>query len=84
MMKTEKITIKCPDGKPLKGLIWGNNAAWICKCDELCGNRTGDTECIVFCECGCVYEIQRGLNKNNNPNLAKATGVNFLRSREQK
>ena len=74
-MKTEKTTVIFPDKTEGKGLLWGNNAAWICKCGELLGNRTADGEHTVHCECGRDYEIERAPNKNGKLNLGAATGI---------
>lgn len=57
-------------------LLWGNNAAWICtKCSNLLGNRTGDHDFAVTCNCGIRYEILRGQNVNGNLDLGPALGV---------
>jgi len=85
-MLTTRCRIIDSVGKPIpssKALIWGNNAAWICTgCEELLGNRTGDTEHIVPCAtkgCDAKYEIERGANKNGEKHLGRATGVRKLR-----
>lgn len=84
-MKTTKTFIKNRNGNPLKdsvALIWGNNAAWLCiqiQCSELFGNRTGDTEFRVECQCGAIYEIERTQNKSGNHHLGAAIGVRQIR-----
>ena len=70
-MKTKKTTVIFPDKTEGKGLLWGNNAAWICKCGELLGNWTGDDDYIVHCECGRVYEIER------ESHLGRSLGIKF-------
>lgn len=78
-MYTTQIPVEDMLGAPLvetKGLIWGNNAAWMCvKCGRLHGNRTGDSEYKVQCRCGVRYEIKRGQNKNGHLDLGPALGV---------
>lgn len=82
-IKTTKALIKNHDGGPLKNsvvLLWGNNAAWLCiKCRELLGNRTGDTEYQVKCQCGEKYEIERTQNKSGELHLGAAIGVQQIR-----
>jgi len=85
-MKTKKTFIKDQDGNPInssKALFWGNNAAWLCtECDELLGNRTGDTEYRVECTsnyCTAIYEIERTRNKSGKLHLGAATGVRKIR-----
>jgi hypothetical protein len=82
-MNTTKTFIKNHDGNPLKdsvALLWGNNAAWLCiECRELLGNRTGDTEYQVACQCGAKYEIERTQNKSGNLNLGAAIGIRQIR-----
>lgn len=82
-MQTLQVEITLKNGTPIPGsraLIWGNNASWLCpECDQLLGNRTGDTEFRVTCSsCGARYEINRSKNKSNNLNLGPATGVSRL------
>jgi len=81
-VETTKIVIRGKDGQPVSGsraLIWGNNAAWLCPtCDNLLGNRTGDTEVLVPCSCGARYEIMRSKNKSGTLHLGPATGVRQL------
>jgi hypothetical protein len=83
-MKTTKILIRNHDGNPLKdstALLWGNNAAWLCvECHELLGNRTGNTEFRVECQCGAKYEIERTQNKSGRLHLGAATGVRRRRT----
>ena len=78
-MKTHQTFIVDRKGNSIntsKALLWGNNAAWLCtECDELLGNRTGDTEYLVECQCGAKYEIMRGENKNGNLHLGPAKGI---------
>lgn len=82
-MKTKKTTIDCPDGTELKGLLWGNNAAWICKCGEWLGNRTAQCEKrtvqLVVCDkCGLKYGIVPGLNDSNNYYLGSVESVHVI------
>ncbi len=76
-METKKITIKCSDGTELKGLLWGNNAAWICKCGELNGDVTGDKGPyrIVACSCGRKYKIVSSKNQNGRWHLGPAKDI---------
>ena len=78
-MQTSHLPIEDANGKTIlasQALIWGNNASWICLgCGELLGNRTGDTEFQVACECGATYEILRGPNSNGHLNQGPALGV---------
>jgi hypothetical protein len=78
-MQTHPAQIVDHNQQPIAGsraLIWGNNAAWLCVgCGELLGNRTGDNDFAVTCQCGINYEIIRGINRSGNHNLAAATGV---------
>jgi hypothetical protein len=78
-VETTEFEVLGIDGKALKGtrgLIWGNNASWLCVgCDRLSGNRTGETEFRVTCPCGHKYEILRSPNKNGSLDLGPATGV---------
>jgi hypothetical protein len=82
-MKTTKAWIKNHDGNLLENsvvLLWGNNAAWLCiKCCELLGNRTGDTEYQVQCQCGAKYEIERTQNKSGKLHLGAAIGIQQIR-----
>lgn len=82
-METKKRSITGPDRKPIhnsKALIWGNNAAWLCECGELLGNRTGDTEYQVKCiNCEAEYGIERKENRSGNLHLGAATGVRRTR-----
>jgi hypothetical protein len=81
-MQTTQVLIGDSTGQPIPGsraLIWGNNAAWLCiKCDQLLGNRTGDTEYQVTCPCSVQYEIQRTQNRSGDLNQGQATGVRRL------
>jgi hypothetical protein len=81
-MQTTRLPIVDAAGQNVLGsraLVWGNNASWVCLgCNELVGNRTGDTEFQVTCDCGLVYEILRGQNTNGNLNLGPAIGVRQL------
>ena len=78
-VKATKIAIRGNDGQSVPGsraLIWGNNAAWLCPtCDNLLGNRTGDTEYRVTCSCGARYEIKRSETSTGRLHLGPATGV---------
>ena len=81
-MKTVEAFIKDKDGNPIgnsKGLLWGNNAAWLCtECFELLVNRTGDMEFHVKCanvNCMAEYEIERKQNRKGSLHLGAATGV---------
>lgn len=78
-MQTTRLPIQDAVGNPIGGsraLIWGNNASWICLgCNELVGNRTGDSEFRVSCGCNTVYEILRGPTANGDLNLGPALGV---------
>ena len=82
MQKKTETKVKFPDGKETQCLLWGNNAAWICQCGELLGERTAQDEHIdkqiVKCHCGKQYEITRGKNKKRNYNQGKALKVEFL------
>jgi len=78
-METQTVLITDQKGNTIdmsKGLIWGNNAAWLCtECGELLGNRTGDTEFRVKCKCTAEYEIERNENKNGKLHLGPAKGI---------
>ena len=85
-MKTTKAFIQDSHGNPILksvALIWGNNAAWLCKeCGELLGNRTGETEYRVECtnnNCRAEYEIVRKPNKSGKMHLGPAAGVRKVR-----
>lgn len=84
-MKTRRAQILDSDCNPMActhALLWGNNAAWLCTgCGELLGNRTGDTEYVVSCDCGAQYEIARAPNRRSGSlHLGPATGVIQTRS----
>ena len=78
-METTNVALNNSAGKLVdgsRGLIWGNNAAWLCvKCGKLLGNRTGDTEFRVTCSCASRYEIVRGRNKSGSLHLGPALGI---------
>jgi hypothetical protein len=78
-MDTTQVQIEDAVGNPIpntRAIVWGNNAAWLCPaCNNLLGNRTGDTEYQVACTCGTEFEIRRGANKNGSLNLGPALGV---------
>ena len=81
-MRTTKIRVHDTNGSPInssKGLLCGNNAAWLCtECGELLGSRTGDSEYIVECTsslCEVKYEIVRAENKNGRLHLGPAKGI---------
>jgi len=78
-MRTNKIFIVEKGGAEIiesKALIWGNNASWLCTvCNELLGNRTGDSDYRVTCVgCGTLFEILRE-SKNDSKHLTRALGV---------
>jgi hypothetical protein len=81
-MRTYPVPIQDSTGQAIpnsRALIWGNNAAWLCvDCDQLLGNRTGDTEFQVTCPCGVRYEILGVRNDQGRLNLCRATGVRRL------
>ncbi len=78
-MNTTRTFVKNREGLPFKdsvALVWGNNAAWLCvECRELLGNRTGDAEYRVQCQCGAKYEIERTPNRSGKLHLGTATGI---------
>lgn len=85
-MDTMPVLIQDSIGQPIansKGLIWGNNAAWLCvECDRLLGNRTAEGEHLVNClSCGTRYEILRAPNRNGRLHLGRATGIRRLQNR---
>ena len=73
------------DGKPLQCLLWGNNAAWICQCGELLGNRTAESKkqkvkavCCPNDQCRLTYGIVPGLNDSGNYQLGPAESVHLI------
>ena len=87
-MKTPKteIAIPCQGGDPLQGLLWGNNAALICRCGKLLGSNTSDEQYIIICKCGREYEILRKASKKDIPrpkyskfHLSAPTGIKVIK-----
>ena len=78
-METKRVAIQDHSENVIensRALVWGNNAAWICTgCGQLLGNRTGDADYQVQCDCGLGYEILRRSNKSGDLNLGSAVGV---------
>ena len=81
-MRTQLVVIQDEQEGAITGsraLLWGNNAAWLCtECNTLLGNRTGDNDFLVGCQCGTRYEILRSPNRNGRLHLGPATGVRRL------
>ena len=89
-MKHEEIKIEMPDGKPLDGLMWGNNAAWICKCGKLLGDRTAQKKARtinpVRCRndnCRLLYGIVPRMNSKGYYNGSAVESVCFIDEQTQ-
>jgi hypothetical protein len=80
-MQTRRDSVRDVRGDPIPGstgLLWGNNAAWLCvDCKQLLGNRTDD-DFQLQCDCGTRYEIVRGLNRNGRTFLGRALEIRRL------
>ena len=88
-MDKKDIKIKHPNGKMYKGLLWGNNAAWICKCGNLLGDLTGTKETkgvrgVSCSNCGARYKITSYPNKKHRMHLGRAKDVKLCDYRGQK
>ena len=86
IMKHEHITIKGPNNSLLKGLLWGNNVAWICECDTLNGSITsGRKDCNVkrVCclneKCQWQYEITSSKNDKGNFLRGPARDIKWIK-----
>lgn len=78
------IFVKDADGQDtqMRGLIWGNNAAWVCQCDELNGDITADGEGsdrVIECSCKRQYEIVRTRNTKGGWNRGAAIDIRIVR-----
>jgi hypothetical protein len=84
-MKTKRVPILNQNGNPISetkallwGLLWGNNAAWLCvKCGELVGSRTGSSEKSKTIECsyGQTYLLLAKPNRTGLFNKGSAEAV---------
>ena len=83
-MKTRNVQLKDQSNSPIagsKGLVWGNNAAWLChRCSTLNGGRTGDTEHVVQCSgCESEFVIERAENRSGRLHLGPAVGISLVK-----
>ena len=85
-MGYKPIIIKGPNNSSLKGLLWGNNVAWICECGTLNGHITsGFVDCNVKQErclnkkCQWWYEITSSKNKSNNFRYGPAQNIKWIK-----